>query len=368
MSTQNLDENSEIDEVDRISHAFMNYRYDTVNKYSYPLKLLSKVSASQKEKLINAGLEDYYKNLNNYAEANQNVLRNILKFNLSSLYKSDDIPEPGQIRTRVSDNYRITHMLWAIAKEWSDSGRIKRYKMWSLLLKDIKQFIDGKAKNLANLEDQKVHIVVPGAGVGRLPFEILQLNPNVRVTANEEDLCLFFANNFILEEKSKNANQIYPNIYDLVSRLSSKDVTTPVMFPDIDTSTDKNLSFTNYPESFIQVCENQIDASSVDCVVTYNFLDTAKNMIKYIELIEKILKPDGIWINMGGLQYMYEPYESVDSIEISYRVLKESIIDVGLLIEKEKQIDDYEYFLEDSNVQKIYKCPYFTCRKGGNLF
>ena len=153
-----------------------------------------------------------------------------------------------------------------------------------------------------------------------------------------------------------------------MSRLSSKDVTTPVMFPDIDTSTDKNLSFTNYPESFIQVCENQIDASSVDCVVTYNFLDTAKNMIKYIELIEKILKPDGIWINMGGLQYMYEPYESVDSIEISYRVLKESIIDVGLLIEKEMQIDDYEYFLEDSNVQKIYKCPYFTCREGGNFF
>ena len=201
-----------------------------------------------------------------------------------------------------------------------------------------------------------------------MPFEILQLNPNVRVTATEEDICLFFANNFIMEEKSKNANQIYPNIYDLVSRISSEDVTTPVMFPDIDTSTDKNLSFMNYPESFVQVCENRIDACSVDCVVTYNFLDTAKNVIESIELIEKILKPDGIWINMGGLQYMYEPYESVNSIEISYRDLKESIIDVGLLMDKERQIDNYEYFLEDSNVQRIYKCPYFTCRKGGNRF
>ena len=78
-----------------------------------------------------------------------------------------------------------------------------------------------------------------------MPFEILQLNPNVRVTANEEDICLFYANNFILEEESKNANQIYPNIYDLVSRISSENVTTPVMFPDIDTSTDKNLNFMN---------------------------------------------------------------------------------------------------------------------------
>ena len=125
MSTQNLDENSELDEVDRISHAFMNYQYDTANKYSYPLKLLSKMSASQKEKLVNAGLEEYYKTLNNCAEANQNVLRNILKFNISSLYGSNDIPEPGQIRTLVNDNERITQMLLAIAREWSHSGVIK---------------------------------------------------------------------------------------------------------------------------------------------------------------------------------------------------------------------------------------------------
>ena len=156
MSTQNLDENSELDEVDRISHAFMNYKYDTANKYSYPLKLLSKMSASQKDKLVNAGLEDYYKTLNNCAEANQNVLRNILKFNISSLYGSNDIPEPGQIRTLVNDNARITQMLLAIAREWSHSGVTKRNKMWSLLLKDIKQFIDGRAKNLSNVEDQKV--------------------------------------------------------------------------------------------------------------------------------------------------------------------------------------------------------------------
>lgn len=160
MSTQNLDENSELDEVDRISHAFMNYQYDTANKYSYPLKFLSNMSPSQAEKLINAGLEDYYKNLNNCAKANQNVLRNILKFNMSYLYESDDIPEPGKIRTLVSDNERITQMLWAIAREWSHSGATKRNKMWSLLLKDIKQFIDGRAKNLSNVEDQKVIFLI----------------------------------------------------------------------------------------------------------------------------------------------------------------------------------------------------------------
>ena len=92
--------------------------------------------------------------------ANQNVLRNILKFNISSLYGSNDIPEPGQIRTLVNDNERITQMLLAIAREWSHSGVTKRNKMWSLLLKDIKQFIDGRAKNLSNVEDQKVIFLI----------------------------------------------------------------------------------------------------------------------------------------------------------------------------------------------------------------
>ena len=210
----------------------------------------------------------------------------------------------------------------------------------------------------------QIHVVVPGVGVGRLPFEILQLNSNIKVTANEDDISLFYANNYILGEKSKNMHKIYPNLYSLSNRFSRTEVINPVMFPDI-ISEDKNLNLTTYPESFAQVCENHLEAESVDIVVTWFFLDTAKNVLEYVELIEKILKPDGLWINMGGLQYMYEPYESVESIEISYKDLIGAIIDMGLIIENEKLLENYEYFLEDSNVQTTYKCPYLVCRKGG---
>ena len=217
----------------------------------------------------------------------------------------------------------------------------------------------------------KVHIVVPGAGAGRLPYEILKLNSKVRVTSNEEDINLYFANNFILDESThKNANVIYPNIHDLVSRLSCNDATKSVQFPDVDTGDNKSLEgrIITYSENFNQICEEQLEAESVDCVVTCFFLETAKNAIEYIEQIEKILKPDGFWINMGGLQYMYEPYESVSSIEMAYKDLKGAIIDAGLIIERETLLENYEYFLEDSDVKRIYKCPYFTCIKGGIKF
>lgn len=38
---------------------------------------------------------------------------------------------------------------------------------------------------------------------------------------------------------------------------------------------------------------------SWDCVATCFFIDTAHNVIEYVETIWKILKPGGVWINLG---------------------------------------------------------------------
>lgn len=40
-------------------------------------------------------------------------------------------------------------------------------------------------------------------------------------------------------------------------------------------------------------------SDSWDCVATCFFIDTAHNVIEYIETIWKILKPGGVWINLG---------------------------------------------------------------------
>lgn len=40
-------------------------------------------------------------------------------------------------------------------------------------------------------------------------------------------------------------------------------------------------------------------ADTWDCIATCFFIDTAHNVIDYIDTIWKILKPGGIWINVG---------------------------------------------------------------------
>ena len=44
-------------------------------------------------------------------------------------------------------------------------------------------------------------------------------------------------------------------------------------------------------------------ADSWNCVATVFFIDTAHNVIDYIEAIYKILQPGGCWINLGIVAY-----------------------------------------------------------------
>lgn len=54
-------------------------------------------------------------------------------------------------------------------------------------------------------------------------------------------------------------------------------------------------------------------SDSWDCVATCFFIDTAHNVIEYVETIWKILKPGGVWINLGEsafvkkIKYKYIP-------------------------------------------------------------
>ena len=75
--------------------------------------------------------------------------------------------------------------------------------------------------------------------------------------------------------------------------------------------------------SFQQVYSAEDYRSSKDVVVTSFFLDTARNVLDYIELIHQILKPGGHWINLGPLLYHYADMPGELSIEPPY--------DIGLL-------------------------------------
>ncbi len=71
------------------------------------------------------------------------------------------------------------------------------------------------------------------------------------------------------------------------------------------------------------------EANEWNCVVTCYFIDTAHNVIDYIEKIWHILKPNGYWINFGPLLYHFSDMGTEKSIELSYEQIKKIIQNVG---------------------------------------
>ena len=69
-----------------------------------------------------------------------------------------------------------------------------------------------------------------------------------------------------------------------------------------------------------------------DAIATCFFLDTAKNVISYIETIYNILKPGGVWANIGPLLYHWTEIKGEPSLELSLEELLDVAKQIGFTI------------------------------------
>uniref|UniRef100_A0A452ZJ14 Uncharacterized protein n=1 Tax=Aegilops tauschii subsp. strangulata TaxID=200361 RepID=A0A452ZJ14_AEGTS len=87
---------------------------------------------------------------------------------------------------------------------------------------------------------------------------------------------------------------IYPWIHNNCNSLSDKDQLRAVSFPDIHpSSAGITEGFSMCAGDFVEVYNEESQESAWDAVVTCFFLDTAHNIVEYIEIISKILKDGG---------------------------------------------------------------------------
>lgn len=58
---------------------------------------------------------------------------------------------------------------------------------------------------------------------------------------------------------------------------------------------------------FVHVYGRGEQRGAWDAVVTCYFLDTAPNVVEYVELIHKLLRPGGVWVNVGADRACAQP-------------------------------------------------------------
>jgi carnosine N-methyltransferase len=134
------------------------------------------------------------------------------------------------------------------------------------------------------------------------------------VTVNEWSMYMNVAYRF-LETYGRHVDEqtVFPFVDSWSHHATSGDQQRRLTFPDAPVNTSQVLLVEG---DFTTVFNIEKSTVEYDVIVTYFFIDTARNLISYFETIKRLLRPGGFWINLGPLLYGTAPFVQLSLEEI----------------------------------------------------
>ncbi|KAL1978104.1 hypothetical protein VTN31DRAFT_963 [Thermomyces dupontii] len=194
-------------------------------------------------------------------------------------------------------------------RDWSEEGKREREICYDPVIAALDETFRDRDKH-------NVRVLVPGAGLGRLVFEICAAG--YEAEGNEISYHQLLASSWVLNHtRGLKQHALYPFALHFSNVLSRKQQLRKVLIPDVHPGAamvaaqreDGSSSFGSMSMSaadFITLYSRESQAEAFDAVATVFFIDTAPNLIRYIEAIQNCLKPGGIWINMGPFLWHFD--------------------------------------------------------------
>ena len=169
---------------------------------------------------------------------------------------------------------------------------------------------------------------------------------------------------FILNKTTKaDEFTIQPGIHNLLNTVKEDHIFEDVKFPDVHPQSvlQKGAKISLKAGGFIESCVGIQE--EYDVVATCFFLDTAFNVLEYIDTIHRVLKLGNLWVNIGPLLYHHSKDTDKISIELSWEQIKRAMIKIGFVVESEEVVDCW-YCVEKNKLMNIaYKGVLFSARK-----
>lgn len=208
----------------------------------------------------------------------------------------------------------VSQALKHIVRDWSIEGHAERDATFPFILDALRTHLP--VPNATSPAQYRVH--VPGAGLGRLAHEIASVGPHLAVTANEFSAYMNLAYHWASTLQDPASNVIHPFVEAWSHARTRNELFRSVAVPDASAPTSSSLS--NAPVlvegDFTRVFANDNHTGQYDAVVTLFFIDTARNLVQYLETIHELLKPGGVWVNVGPLLYGSAPWVQLSLDEV----------------------------------------------------
>lgn len=272
----------------------------------------------------------------------------------------EENPElPSRNRRAVASDFNMDKVCSTIRqfnREWGAEGAEERKTSYGVLLEALESTLPVDKKN-----PYKIKVLCPGSGLGRLPLEICR--KGYCSQGNEYSYFMLITGNFMLNNTTKvEQYTVYPFIHQISNVAAWQDQFRPIKIPDISPGElPPNADFSYTAGDFVEVYSPQKE--SWDAIVTCFFLDTANNIIQFVEIIYHILKPGGWWFNFGPLLYHYADLMFEQSIELSQDELINVVTKVGFVIEKQTWHNTKYAGNIKSMMHVDYNAAFFSARK-----
>lgn len=284
-------------------------------------------------------------------------------------------------------------------RDWSWEG-------FSAEVKPVLDIVLGDLASYTASPPANTRVLLPGAGLGRLLYELCMAG--YIVEGNEISYHQLLASNFILNTTSyANQYKLYPFVNGFNNHTSRRSQLHYVTIPDVHPGTTMGERMTAglaigemnmTAGDFITSYSSSESSASFNAVVTVYFIDTAPNVIRYVETIYNCLEMGGIWINIGPLLWHFED-RNQDNHEMnqdddddankeegkdiskeamgiaepgSFELTNEEVLDLVQRMGFELVIDslmpsmDGGYIQDPASMlQHVYKCSHWIVRKVG---
>ncbi|KAL5338452.1 N2227-like protein-domain-containing protein [Aspergillus crustosus] len=248
-------------------------------------------------------------------DVNSELADAILATGLSSFGLSAN-PDPTDLRQNwhgvatASDVNKAHSTIRQFYRDWSSEGQVEREACYGSVLQDL----DLEFRNKL-YQDKQVRVLVPGAGLGRLVFEICRAGFDAE--GNEISYHQLLASSWVLNHSlGPQHHELYPFALHFSNILSREQQLRKVLIPDVhpgvamlEAQSNSDTRFGTMSMSaadFVVLYSQPSQQDAFDAVATVFFIDTAPNIIRYIEAIRNCLRQNGIWINNGPLLWHFE--------------------------------------------------------------
>lgn len=248
-------------------------------------------------------------------DTNAEIADAILAVGLESfgLSANPDKNDPAQYwhETATSSDVNKAHStIRQFYRDWSAEGRSERAVCYGPVLQDLRQEFQDRRD-----AGEEIKVLVPGAGLGRLVFDLCMAG--FAAEGNEISYHQLLASSWILNHTSgPQMHALHPFALHFSNLKSRAQQLRSVMIPDVhpgtamaqamaaETPTFGSMSMS--AADFVVLYQQPDNREAFDAVATVFFIDTAPNLIRYIEAIRHCLKPGGLWINVGPLLWHFE--------------------------------------------------------------